>query len=292
MNIEDLYKFKVIAEEQNITRAAEKLFTSQPALSYVLSKVEAELGCTLFERNKNSILLNEKGRTALKYAERVLADMDEMKKALRNDAPEELRIFSAILATLRYFVGQYLLEYPDQTIRTSLEKQNDLESLLYAGKADIVISTKPFEGKDVRCMPFFEERAMILVPKGHPLFGRQSIALRELEGETIYTMKNTGYFYDNICSLIESENLDINIYEFDDYYIYRTALKTRPLLFLLNSLAITYLELNQESVPVEVVDPDSRCLCYLCYLKNNRSRCASFSNWVKRRLETIEKTWI
>jgi DNA-binding transcriptional LysR family regulator len=56
-----LYYFKVIAEKENMSRAAETLHVSQPALSKTISKLESSLGVTLFERKKGRISLSPIG---------------------------------------------------------------------------------------------------------------------------------------------------------------------------------------------------------------------------------------
>ena len=55
MELTYLYYFKVIAEKENMSRAAEQLHVSQPALSKTISKLEKSLGVTLFERKKGRI---------------------------------------------------------------------------------------------------------------------------------------------------------------------------------------------------------------------------------------------
>ena len=58
MELTYLYYFKVIAEKENMSRAAETLHVSQPALSKTISKLETSLGVTLFERKKGRISLS------------------------------------------------------------------------------------------------------------------------------------------------------------------------------------------------------------------------------------------
>lgn len=78
MDIRQLKYFVAIAEEGNITKAAERLFMAQPPLSRQLKLMEKELGVTLFDRtNKKSLLLTPQGKVFLKNAKRILYKMDE-----------------------------------------------------------------------------------------------------------------------------------------------------------------------------------------------------------------------
>lgn len=75
MDSKQLEFFEVIAETENITKAADKLFISKQALSKSLQNLENELGCLLFNRIDNRIYLNEKGRNLLLYAKKIKALM-------------------------------------------------------------------------------------------------------------------------------------------------------------------------------------------------------------------------
>ncbi|MDR2499526.1 MAG: LysR family transcriptional regulator [Treponema sp.] len=65
MELTQLAQFKAIAECESLSRAAEKIYISQPSLSAALQKLEDELGARLFERTKGRIFLNEAGKRAL-----------------------------------------------------------------------------------------------------------------------------------------------------------------------------------------------------------------------------------
>ena len=72
MDVYALEAFKVIAETGSLTRAAERLHVSQPAMSAALKKFEAELGAPLFDREANRIRLNAAGEAALERVNAVL----------------------------------------------------------------------------------------------------------------------------------------------------------------------------------------------------------------------------
>lgn len=65
-------------EYGTLSTVADKLYTSQPAVSRAFKKLEDEIGAPLFERKKNRIELNEKGRTVAEYAKRIMDLQGEM----------------------------------------------------------------------------------------------------------------------------------------------------------------------------------------------------------------------
>mgnify|MGYP002590062986 CR=1 FL=1 len=83
MDIYALEAFKVIAETGSLTRAAERLHVSQPAMSAALKKFEAELGAPLFDREANRIRLNAAGEAALERVNAILRAVEKLREDVR-----------------------------------------------------------------------------------------------------------------------------------------------------------------------------------------------------------------
>lgn len=84
INYHHLLYFKTIAEENSVSKAAEKLRVGQPTLSAQLKQFEDALGVKLFERQHKKLLLTEQGRVALDYARNIFAMGSEMYEALHD----------------------------------------------------------------------------------------------------------------------------------------------------------------------------------------------------------------
>lgn len=82
MNIQDYELITTVATTKNLTVAAEKLYISQPALSYRLKNLEEELNCTLVYRTPKGVILTSKGEEVAKYAQKALWDYTGMKNKL------------------------------------------------------------------------------------------------------------------------------------------------------------------------------------------------------------------
>ena len=85
MELRVLKYFIKIAEEENMTKAAQKLHVSQPALSKQMKELENEIGHLLFVRNKQRMVLTEKGMLLKKRAESILMLVDKTVDELNND---------------------------------------------------------------------------------------------------------------------------------------------------------------------------------------------------------------
>ncbi len=79
MDITILKYFKIIAESGSLTKAAQQLNITQPAMSAMLKKLEEELGVELFDRSPNRIYLNKTGEIALIHVNAILRNVEQLK---------------------------------------------------------------------------------------------------------------------------------------------------------------------------------------------------------------------
>ena len=82
MELSHLKYFQLTAELQHITRAAEQLYISQPALSKTISKLENELDVKLFDREGKNVFLNDYGKSVLFHANKIFSELDEMQREI------------------------------------------------------------------------------------------------------------------------------------------------------------------------------------------------------------------
>ena len=80
MELWQLRTFAEIAETLNFTKASEKLFLTQSAVSHQMKSLEEEFGVPLFIRAKSGVVLTDAGKIALRYARRILDEAEEMRE--------------------------------------------------------------------------------------------------------------------------------------------------------------------------------------------------------------------
>lgn len=150
-NFHHLYYFYIIAQEGGISRAAKKLRISQPALSSQLKNLEGNLGVELFQREGKSLILSDKGRTALNYAKTIFTTGRELNDLLRNDTISgkiPLRIgvskFTAKACTSE-LVRFFYRHAPNAYI---IQQEDKLENLVHELKAhalDLIFTDTAFK---------------------------------------------------------------------------------------------------------------------------------------------------
>jgi DNA-binding transcriptional LysR family regulator len=206
-----------VAEEGNITRAAERLHISQPALSSAIKQLEGQLGVALLDRSDRVLrvtpageLLADEGRGLLAAAERVAGLVRDRDRA----AVGRLRI--GMTPTARYGLGPALLAAcADQAPGVMLYPAEDTTGALLrdvrTGRLDLaVLFCPPATADGVVIAPLRSEPAVVHVRADHPLAGRASVALEELAGETFLVAETaeSGGFTARVLALCRARGFE------------------------------------------------------------------------------------
>ena len=182
MDFLQLTYFKTIAEEKSVTKAAQKLCVSQPALSKMLKNLENEFGVKLFFRTGQGVELNTYGRVVLSYARKILDSASDAVKEVSDLANLKKKqcVFSMTAATriLPDLIRSFKDKYPDIDIICNSESIGEP-----AAKAEFYITSSlyPVGGMEV----LLKEECVLCVPEGHPLAHKKRLAR-----EDILTLKN------------------------------------------------------------------------------------------------------
>ena len=196
-----------LAEYKTLSRVAEELHTSQPALSRAMQKLEGELGVTLFDRSINRIALNEIGELAARHAQIVLSAHNEMIRAVK-EADRRRRTFSygSIAPAPMWELTPILSHlYMGMTVSSDLQETEDaLIKGLENGTYNLIVLFRPLEKRDENgnalnfSKPFIREKLFVLLPLSHRLASQKAINLSDLAGEKILIHNKIGFWY-GIC---------------------------------------------------------------------------------------------
>ncbi len=189
MDAEALNTFLVINRQRSFSTAAQLLFRTQPAISRRIKLLEEELGAPLFERVSGGIMLTQAGRVLLPYAERVLAAIEDAKRAVRalamGDAgPLALAIVGTLAGTdltavLKRFAKAH--SNVDLALRTATSVR--VSDLVRCGEANIGLRYHRDSSPDLDSQELGAERLIVVCAKAHSLAGRSVRTLGELRAE-------------------------------------------------------------------------------------------------------------
>lgn len=192
MNFSHLEYAMTVAECRSINKAARKLLVSQPYLSGVLKNLEEELGCQLFKRSHNGILLTEKGERFMDSARTILYEYEKLKQLSCDEAVQPMEISSYFVSNIMRlfleFKKQSGEQLPDRL--TELGNQEVIESVA-AGRTRLGFILCAAEKKDkyLRLVRDFHcscEELMtsiplyVMVSNEHPLYKKASVSMKEL----------------------------------------------------------------------------------------------------------------
>lgn len=152
--ISSLEYFLSVAKYGSISKAAEVLYISQPALSAAIIRLENKLNIKLFERNKNGLILTPAGKIVYKYASDICSShelmMNEL-KVLLSPQSQVLKIGSGFRHSVQ-IVDEYLFNHPSESVLlTQYNNYYELKNALLTGEIDICISAPPVNGTKVTC---------------------------------------------------------------------------------------------------------------------------------------------
>ena len=148
LNYHHLRYFWVIAKENSLTRAAQRLHVSQSALSIQLRKLEDMLGHPLFEREGKRLVLTEAGRMAMDYAQTIFSTGEELLSTLRQRSTgnrQVLRVGSVATLSRNFQLELFrpLLGRPDLELVIRSGSLRELLAQLEAHTVDLVLSNLP-----------------------------------------------------------------------------------------------------------------------------------------------------
>lgn len=173
MQIYQLEQFKVVAQCEHMTQAAERLHVSQPALSQSILRLEKELGVSLFERRGRQIKLNNFGHEFLLCVENVLRQLDDGCKLLsdmQNAVDHRIRVSHMGLPFLTGSILQlYLDDFPDTAIEYVTCKEQTMKQMLRAPEVDLVLTTRRPDDPEYNWMPLGQLQLELFVPQGLPV---------------------------------------------------------------------------------------------------------------------------
>ena len=195
MNLQQLYYFRTLAEVKHFTRASIKLMVAKPSLSHSINDLESELGISLFNRNNRQVTLTKYGQLFLEYVDQALAILDEGQLKL-NDfiSPEQgivsLHYVSSIDPFIPYLLARY---FQDTGLQTTFRLQQDtniqIQSHLLSGEADLGLGMLYDEAEGLKTHKLTNHELMLITASDHPLAQRDSVDLREIQGENFIAYK-------------------------------------------------------------------------------------------------------
>jgi DNA-binding transcriptional LysR family regulator len=204
VNTRLLRYFVVVAEEGHLTRAAQRLFVSQPALTKQIRQLEAELGVQLFVRSRAGMTPTAAGQALAGGLPAALAEFDQAVRQATSAASRAARVLrvgflaGAANEATQPILADFARRRPGWQVDLRSAAWTDPTAGLASGDVDVALLRLPLPGQDdLRTQVLLTEPRWVALPVTHRLAGRKQIRFRDLWDEPfVAAPTETGWWRD------------------------------------------------------------------------------------------------
>lgn len=190
--LRQLRAFESAARHLSLTRAAEELHLTAPAISIQVKQLEGHAGAALFERGGRRLKLTQEGEEVLQHArgilghirgaEEAIAELDSLAKGLLDVA-----VINAGDHFFPWIVAAFRREHPGIRVRITVQNRDELLARLAAQETDLAVMSHPPVEPGHVALPFAQHPHVIAAAPSHALAGKRSIALTRIAAEPLLT---------------------------------------------------------------------------------------------------------
>lgn len=186
--------FLAVYQTGSVTRAAEKLYMTQPAVTRAIKELEHYYGVLLFERINQRLSVTEAGRQFYAYALHIIDSFDQMEKKMRNwDELGVIRVGASVTLgsmLLPKVLKAFQKSHAQITIKATVTNGTKLQSKLADNELDFALIEGGVAGENLICEEFTEDRLILLLPPNSELLQRETICLADLKEYPLVLREN------------------------------------------------------------------------------------------------------
>lgn len=211
-----LQVFRAVATERSFSRAAEKLYRTQPAVSLAIQRLEGELSERLIDRSGKEVILTDAGRLVLDYARRfdnLRAEMDNALAELRDNSAGRLTVGANESTTIYLLphIAAYRRLYPRVRVQVRRSLSSTVPSQIVDGDLELaVISYDPQDPRVASTVIYTDHLAFVVSPK-HRFASRKLVSIRELGMETFIAHNVVSPYRNRVLQAFERHKVPLNM---------------------------------------------------------------------------------
>lgn len=257
MDIREMRYFIELTKTKNMTKAAQNLYISQPALHKALRKVEAELDTTLFYRQGNEFIPTDTGTILLEKSQSILglvAQMEDSIAATKNLKRGKVHIgFPSVVGSMYLpdlFI-QFQQTYPGISLYTTEGGGAALANMVTEGKIDMAIIMRPVHSDALNEIPIIKNQIAACVNNCHPWSSRNYVTIRDFENIPFVSFNENFNINTQLKERFKAENLHPNfaMTGSSSQFLYKYATHSNNILVL----PVPMIELYCKDDPVKII---------------------------------------
>lgn len=193
-NIRQIEAFNAVIKGGSVTRAAEVLFISQPAVSKLILAFESSCGLNLFQRGKGRLIPTREARRLFAETEKFMTGVERVEntaRAIRDAERGEIAVVGYPALSLRMLpqcATRFLVDRPDIYLTILTRNSPEVASAMLSRMADFGISLLPTREPGLRCTHFANVSLVCALPHDHRLAQTRCIDLHDLENENLISL--------------------------------------------------------------------------------------------------------
>jgi DNA-binding transcriptional LysR family regulator len=216
MELHTLQVFLTVATERSFSRAAEKMFRTQPAISLALQRLELELGEKLIDRTGKDLILTDAGRTVLEFARRFQSlklELDNSLAELRDNSAGRLAIGANESTTLYLLqhIQRYRELYPKIKVQVRRSLSSKIPDELIDGNLELgVISFDPADERIKSKVIYTDSLAFVVSPQ-HRLAHKKTVSIVDLGSEIFIAHNVVSPYRDLVLREFQTHKTPLNM---------------------------------------------------------------------------------
>jgi len=190
MELAQLEYFVKVIQEGSFSKAADRVFRTQPAVSIAIRRLEEEFKLSLLDRSQKTPTLTEAGEVVYDYAQRILALRNQVGGAiaeLQSFKRGHVRI-GANESTSLYLLPDVILafreQYPLVKVEIFRHVSDHLSRELLDRNVDLALMASEPSDREIEVFPVLKDELILVMSPKHPLVGKQSVTIKELGKES------------------------------------------------------------------------------------------------------------
>ena len=183
--LKQIQPFIEVARQRSVSKAAERLFVTQPAVSMQIRQLEDAFGLPLIEPIGRNIQLTHAGETFLTHAIAAMGQLKDLESRMAEHVGlKRGRIDLAVVSTAKYFIPMLLVRFgqhfPGIDIQLKIDNRENILSLLARNEIDLVVMGRAPANLDCEATPFATNPQAFVAAPGHALVRRKHLPFSAL----------------------------------------------------------------------------------------------------------------
>lgn len=272
----------LFAKTDKLTAVAQKMAVTPASVSRGLKKLEQQLGVELFEHGPQKLKLTKTGQYAAKEATKLLAKSRFFETEVKNYALKQKRLkIGSTLKGINELAKSALTPLPDVVVSSELLDIAEVKKVLLAQAYSLILTTRPVNDERLTASYLGKESLAIQVTANDPLFSKETVSFKELQGERFIVAKKLGLW----GQIVEEQTQDVLLFPQDPEALRELTFHSEFAVFRTNISAFLETSPDPRRKLIFLTDQSAKLDLYAVYLKDEAQQLRPLLTHLKALLQ-------